>query len=290
MKEHCFSMTVLILDAYNLLYRSFVSLPQAIVADDGRPINAVYGMVATMLRLLGELPAAHLIAAFDEPDTRTFRQELYPHYQAQRGPLGGDDADEFARQVGLARETLPRVGIPTLSQARYEADDVMGTLACRALEAGMCAALVSTDRDLLQLVRPGIEVVVPGSAFKRLGDAAAVRDRLGVEPEAVPTFKALAGDPSDNIPGLPGIGAKTAARLIAEYVTLEEMYAHLDELSARLANTLSAGRQDAELFRSIATIVTDLPLPIHMSALPVPSFTGGARVREILNVMGAPRP
>src|SRR5947209_4222790 len=128
-------MRVLLLDSYNLLFRAFTSIPSAVVAGDGRPINAVYGMVATVLRLRAALEATHIVAAFDEPGTPTFRHRLYPLYQAQRGPLGGDKAEDFARQAAIAQGSFSRIGIPAVSLAGFEADDVMGTLATRVAEA-----------------------------------------------------------------------------------------------------------------------------------------------------------
>src|SRR5262245_47669058 len=128
-------MTVLLLDAHNLLFRSFVTLPSSITAQ-GKPVHAVYGMLAAVLRLMRELEPEHVVAAFDVPSVPTFRHELYPAYQGQRGPLGGEQADEFSRQVAMAIDALPRLGLPALSYPGYEADDIMGTLACGCASDG----------------------------------------------------------------------------------------------------------------------------------------------------------
>src|SRR5947209_9811463 len=209
-------MVALLLDAYNLLFRSFTSLPRSITDDDKRPINAIYGMLGYLARLSRELPVDHMLAAFDSPEVSTFRHQLYPAYQGHRGPLGGEHAAEFAYQVSIAQTVLPRLDVPAFSIPGYEADDVMGTLACRLSERGTRCVIVTTDRDLLQLVGPLIETMAPGNPPRFARNEEDVRARLGVAPSGVPSFKALAGDASDNIPGVRGIGAKTAASLVNE--------------------------------------------------------------------------
>ena len=279
-------MTILLLDGHNLLFRSFTSLPRSIVDRQGEPINGLHGMLAAIIRLVRELEPHHVVAAFDVPETPTFRHDLYPLYQAQRGPLGGEHADDFRRQTDLAVESLPRLGIPAITRPGYEADDVMGTVATRAAESGLHSILVSTDRDLLQLIRSGIEVLPPGRAASPIREPAEVQERLGVIPRYVPTFKALAGDASDNIPGVPGVGPKTAAGLIAEYGDLEDIYGHLEELPKRTAAALATEREHAYLFRRLATIVTGLELPIRVDDLPPLELSGESRVGELLARLG----
>jgi DNA polymerase-1 len=273
---------VLLLDSYNLLFRSFASLPQAITAHDERPINAVYGMLSFIARAVRENEPSHVIAAFDSPETPTFRNHLYSGYQAQRGPLGGEHADEFARQVEIAFEILPKVGIPTMRAPGFEADDIMGTLAVQIEEAGGEAIAVSTDRDLLQLITRGVSILIPSKENKRIETWDDVCERIGVGPEFVTTFKALAGDSSDNIPGLPGIGAKTAIGMVERFGNLDAIYEHLDELPARQAGILDAGRETAYLFQRVATIQTDVP-GISAESLPELKITGDSKPRPILD-------
>jgi DNA polymerase-1 len=279
-------MTVLLLDGHNLLFRSFTSLPRSITDRQGEPINALYGMLAAIVRLARDIQPRHIVAAFDVPETPTFRHELYPSYQAQRGPLGGEHADEFRRQVKLATEALPKLGVPAITCPGYEADDVMGTLARRAAESGLHAILVTTDRDLLQLVSPGIGVLPPNQTSSLIGAADEVRERIGVLPEYVPTFKALAGDASDNIPGVAGVGSKTAAVLVDEYGDLDGIYQHLGEIRARTAAALETHRERAYLFRRLATIVTELDLPVRVRDLPPPELSGDSKVGELLVRLG----
>lgn len=282
-------MFVALLDAYNLLYRSFTSLPAAITAGDGRPINAVYGMLASILRLRGDIEPTHIVAAFDTPEVSTFRQQLFPAYQAQRGPLGGESADEFARQVAIAADLLPRLGIPAVSAPSFEADDVMGTLATTISQRGGRAVMVSTDRDLLQLVGAGIEILVPAKGYQAIKSPEDARARIGVLPHAVTTFKALAGDASDNIPGLPGIGTKTAIRLIEDLGTLDSIYQRLAEAPPRYRQVLESNHESAYLYRDIATIRTNVELPLDAGNLPDLEIGEDDRVRAILDRQGYAR-
>lgn len=275
-------MNLFLLDAYNLLFRAFCSVPDSIVDRENRSINAVYGMIAFMIRLRRDENATRMVAAFDTPTVPTFRHRLYPLYQAQRGPMGGENADEFLRQVDAAVRIMPRLGVPAVLVPGYEADDIMGTLACRARDAGMEATIVSTDRDVLQLVGPGIGVAVPGSTLTYVRADNQVREKLGVPPSGVTTFKALAGDASDNIPGVRGIGRKTAAALIDAYRDLETMYAHLDEMSPRTRSLMIEGRDSAFLFRELVTLVTDLDLPVEPDNLEPVGFAPTDRVRALL--------
>lgn len=275
-------MNVLVLDTYNLLYRSFSSLPRTITGADGEPIHAVYGLLNTVLRLWRELGPDSIVAAFDTPGVPTFRSQMYAGYQAKRGPLGGQHADDFARQATLARDILPRIGIPALSVDRYEADDIMGTLATSVARSGGHATIVSTDRDLTQLVAPAISIIVPSKEPRTIDSDEDVRSVLGVSAAGVTTFKALAGDPSDNIPGVRGIGRKGAVDLVNGYHSLDAMYAALDDHRHRTAAALRAGREDAYLFRTVVTILTDLKLGITPAELPTLRMTDASRAREII--------
>ncbi len=279
-------MVALLLDAYNLLFRSFTSLPRSITDDDDRPINAVYGMLGYLARLSRELQVDAMLAGFDSPNVPTFRHELYPAYQGHRGPMGGEHAEDFARQVVIAQAVLPRLDVPVFHSPGYEADDVLGTLACRLAEQGTQCVIVSTDRDLLQLVGPLIETMAPGSPPRISRNEADVRARLGVAPSGVPSFKALAGDASDNIPGVRGIGTKTAASLVNEYGSLEALYDALPSLPVRLNALLSEGRDDAFLFRQVATVVTDLELAFDPTRVPRHAIESGAKPRQLLRDAG----
>ncbi len=275
-------MNVLLLDAFNLLFRSFTTLPRSIAAPDSTPVNGVYGMLNSILTLRRELSPDAIVAAFDVPEIPTFRQQRYPPYQAQRGPLGGEHAESFRWQTDLARRLLPTLGIPALTAPGYEADDIMGTLARQIAAAHGQATIVSTDRDLTQLVRPEVSLLIPGKVPVVVHSDDDVRTLLGVPAACVTTFKALAGDASDNIPGVRGIGRKGAADLVNRYRTLEGILGAEAELPPRIARAIQAGRNDALLFRDLVTIVTDLDLGIQVSALPETRLTEDSRARHML--------
>lgn len=284
------AVDVLLLDGYNLLYRAFTSLPQAIVSRDGRPINAVYGAVSAVIGLFRDLDTERAVFALDTPDVPTFRHRLYPDYQGQRGPLGGEQSEEFARQVEISKQVFPALGIPAVAVPGYEADDVMGTLAHQNSQSGRRAVVVSTDRDLLQLVRPGISVLVPGTPPRLFQTDADVRARLGVGPAGVTTWKALAGDASDNVPGLRGIGTKTAADLVNRFASLEAIYAALESLSPKTVRLLTGQEATARLYRDVVTVRTDLDLPPTLASIQPSMLANGMKVREALDIAGYGKP
>jgi DNA polymerase I len=177
---------------------------------------------------------------------------------------------------------LPAVGIAVGLAPGFEADDVMGTLAVQTKDFGSTAIIVSTDRDLLQLVQENIEVYVPGKVPLRIQDGASVFDRMGVHPTGITTFKALAGDASDNIPGVRGIGSRTASSLVNRYQTLEEIFRSLSQLPARVSGALQSQREEAFLFRELVTVRTDIDLPVRASKLPILRLDPKISIRDLL--------
>lgn len=278
-------MTILLLDGHNLLMRAFSTLPRTITDRNGQPINAVYGFLNVMLRLARQEEETRIAVAFDVPEVPTFRSALFPAYQGQRGPLGGEHADELAAQTAMVQQVLDHVGIPALAEPGYEADDVMGTLAVQQ-EGEPDVRVISTDKDLLQLVRPGVGWQTPQNPPLVATAAEDVVRILGVGPEQVTTYKALAGDSSDNYPGVRGIGGKTAISLVREHGTLEDIYAALPQLSPSVARKLEEGREAAFLFRDIATVRTGLNLPLSLAQVPPLPLASDARARQILRDAG----
>jgi DNA polymerase-1 len=242
------------------------------VSKTGEIVSAVYGFALMLLKVLDELKPTHYAVAFDKKGP-TFRHELFDQYKAQRPPI----PDELVSQIGRVKQLVQTSRIPLFEIDRYEADDVLGTLSKQASQRGIDTVIVTGDADTMQLVSPHVKVLYPraGKAFSdtQLFDEEAVRQKYGVGPENIADFKAMVGDPSDNIPGVPGIGEKTAVKLIQQFGSLEDIYKHLDEVTPPkvreiLQNNEPAARQSKEL----ATIVTQAPVNLNLDDCRVNQF------------------
>ena len=251
---------LVILDSHGIIYRSYYALRDSFASTlrrTGEPVWAVYGYANSLLYVLDELRPTHIIAAWDAP-TPTFRHEADADYKATRRPT----PDDLKPQIERVRDVLGAFRIPLIEAPGFEADDVLGTLATQAKAAGVETVLVTLDHDMVQLVQPGVRVLMyrPYQRDYVLYDTAGVRERWGFEPGQIPDFKALVGDNSDNIAGVKGIGDKGAKALIGEWGTLEGMIEHLDEIKPPRAQKALAGAvEDARHYKRMATIVTDVP-------------------------------
>ncbi|MCY3782740.1 MAG: DNA polymerase I [Chloroflexi bacterium] len=248
---------LIVLDVASLLHRAYHAVPKHFATASGEPTNAVFGFTTTLLRIVDLLAPTHAAAAFDLPG-KTFRDDMFEDYKA-----GRPETDEaLVVQFGRVRELLEVFGIPSYDLESYEADDVLGTLAVQAERAGFDVFLVTGDRDAYQLVTPHVQVLSsnPRTGEPVIYDAAAIRARWGVEPDQVVDFKGLVGDSSDNIPGVTGIGEKTASKLLQQFRDIDEIYAHLDDVAPAARRRLEDQRDQAELSRELARIVTDLPV------------------------------
>jgi DNA polymerase-1 len=246
----------------------------------GRPTNAVYIFVTMLRKLLNEQHPEYIAASFDLPG-RTFRDDLVSDYKANRSPM----PDELAEQIPMVHAACEALGVPILTSERYEADDVIGTLAEKASAAGFEVVIVTGDKDFFQLVRDGITVYNPkeeGTWY----DAAGVKDKFGVEPGQVVDVLALMGDTIDNIKGVPGIGDKGARELIAQYGTLEHLIAHAGEIkNKRYREGLQGHAEDARQSQVLARIRTDVPVEFNADAV---RYRGATRERcfQIFNELG----
>jgi DNA polymerase-1 len=257
--------TLVLIDGHALAYRVFYALPmESFTTRGGEPTNATYGFARTLLDLItAEIPPTYLAVSFDRG--MTFRDQIFPAYKGTRDKMPG----ELGIQIERIRQLLDAFNTPVLEADGYEADDVLGTVARMAAGQGVETLIVTGDRDLLQLVDQHTRVQLPG---RRLGEAQiydveAVHAQYGLEPEQIVDLKALTGDKSDNIPGVAGVGEKTATQLLQTYGTVEGVYQHLDEVqSTRFRNALGAGREDALLSRDLARIVTDVPVEFDLEA------------------------
>ncbi len=245
---------LLAVDGNSLLYRSFFALPE-MNSEEGVPTNAVYGFLNMLLKMLSEERPSHVLIAFDEHGP-TFRHKVFGEYKAGRP----ETPESLRTQMTLARELLGQMGVATVSKPGLEADDMLGIYSRRAGEAGMEAVLVTGDRDALQLVDGHTSVVLTKKGITETVRLTAgnFEEQYGVAPQQMIEVKSLMGDASDNIPGVPGVGEKTAFKLIREYGTLEGVLAHIPEINGpKLRERLTAYAGQARMSREIGTIVTD---------------------------------
>jgi DNA polymerase-1 len=242
------------------------------VSRTGEVVSAVYGFALMFLKVLNELNPSHFAIAFDKKGP-TFRHELYDGYKAQRPPL----PEELGSQIDRVKQMVKVFGIPLYEVDKYEADDVLGTLSKQAAAKNIDTIIVTGDADTMQLVSPHVKVLYPraGRAFSdtALFDEAAVRQKYGVGPEHIADLKALVGDPSDNIPGVPGIGNKTAVKLINEFGYVEDIYKRLDDVEpVKLRDKLRENEAIARRSKELATIVTGMSVVLNLDDTRVARF------------------
>jgi DNA polymerase I len=250
---------IFLLDGHSLSYRAYFALPTSLATSTGQITNAVYGFTSMLIKLLGEERPDYIAVAFDL-GRPTVRLEKYAEYKAGRA----ETPDEFRQQLGLILEVVETLGIPIVRTEGHEADDAIATLALRAVEEGIDAVIVTADRDFFQIVRPGLTVM-----FNRRGisdivryDEAAVTERFGLPPSKYLEYVALKGDTSDNIPGIAGVGEKTASKLVQDYGSVEELLSHTDELKPKLRDAISSAGGQLALNKELARLETDLDLGI----------------------------
>jgi DNA polymerase-1 len=261
------SDTLLLLDGNSLAYRAFFALPTSIVTSTGQITNAVYGFTSMMLKLLGEQKTDRIGVAFDV-GAPTERIAQYTEYKANRR----ETPDEFRGQIDLIHEVLDVMGVPQFASPGNEADDINATLARVAADEGIDVILVTADRDYLQLVRPGVRVLFnrKGVSDYVLYDEAAVEERFGLPPNKLLDYAALRGDPSDNLPSVPGIGEKTASQLIQQFGSIGELYEHLDDLPKRLQKlrpALEENKEQVFLNKRLARLIDDLDMGVDPASI-----------------------
>ncbi|HEX2164683.1 MAG TPA: 5'-3' exonuclease H3TH domain-containing protein [Thermoanaerobaculia bacterium] len=288
-----------LVDASPYVFRAYFSLPDSIRDREGRPANAVYGFASFLIRLLTDERPTHLAIAFDGSLTTSFRNDFFPAYKAQRTLPPA----ELEAQLDDCQAVAAAFGAACLIDDRYEADDLIATLVARLVEAGgaaddedgggdLRAVIVTHDKDLAQLVGPRVTLYDFGKG-ERLGPAE-VTAKLGARPEQVADLLALRGDAVDNIPGVPGVGGKTASALLARFRDLDDLYARLDEVpsvpirgAAALAARLAEHREAAFLAKRLAAVVRDVPQCAGVT-LDDLAWTGAdrRRVEEVFDRLG----
>ena len=264
--------TVVLVDGSSYLYRAFHALPPLSNAA-GEPTGAVLGVVNMLTRLVKEYPGARLAVVFDAPG-RTFRDDIYAEYKSHRPPM----PDELRAQIAPLLEAVEAMGLPMLRLEGVEADDVIGTLATRAAAEGARVVISTGDKDMAQLVDARVTLVntMTGSTLDRQG----VKVKFDVYPEQIVDYLALVGDTSDNIPGVPKVGPKTAAKWLNEYTTLDNLLAHQHAIEGKVGESLRAHGAELALSRRLATIDRDVPLPMSPRDL-VPGEPNVERLRAL---------
>jgi len=267
--------TLYLIDGHALAYRAYFALTRgaaSFTTRAGEPTAGIFGFTSILLRLFEHDKPEYLAVAFDTG--KTFRDKLYPEYKATRAKM----PDDLRPQIKRIRQLIDAFHIPRLEVEGYEADDVLGSVARQAVALGYGVKIITGDRDLLQLVDDRVLVNLPGKSIAEARDyrPADVKDYLGVRPDQVVDYKALVGDTSDNIPGVTGIGEKTAITLLEKYDTLDELYAHLADLSESVRKKLEAGRKNADLSRELATIVTNMDIPFDVETARTGQFDSDA--------------
>jgi len=247
---------LVLIDGHAILHRAYHALPP-LTTRSGELVNAVYGFCTILLKVIDDLKPKYLAVAFDTPKP-TFRQDIFIGYQAQRPKM----EEELAGQIEKIQKVLGVFKIPIFAVEGYEADDVIATIAKRAAEKQE-VIIVSGDKDLFQLVDKRIKIYMPirGLSEAQLFGEKEVEEKMGVKPNQIVDYKALVGDASDNYPGVPGIGPKTAVDLLEKFETLENIYRSVDKIKNQaLKEKLIKGRENAELSKKLATIINNVPV------------------------------
>ena len=257
------SPRLFILDGPGFLFRAYHALPY-LSTSRGMPVNAILGMSTMLWKLLREEQPDYFAVAWDPPGP-TFRDEKFAAYKETRAAM----PDDLRRQIPVVMQLFEALRLPLLEVPGFEADDVLGTVVDRARAQDLDVVLVTSDKDMLQLVGPRVRVLAPGARAGEqvLYDADKVREKWGVGPEQIPDLLALMGDSIDNIPGVPGVGQKTAVKLIGQFGSVDGLYEHLTLVPGKLRETLAANRKQALLSRELATVSTRVPLPEDLEGL-----------------------
>ncbi|MEM9556579.1 MAG: 5'-3' exonuclease H3TH domain-containing protein [Acidobacteriota bacterium] len=278
-----------LVDASPYIFRAYFSLPDSIRDPGGRSVHAVYGFATFLLKLVEDEAATHLAAAFDESLTSSFRNEIYPAYKSGR-ELPPDD---LKAQLDDCRRLAAALGVPTFRSARYEAEDLLAALMPPLLEDGHDVVLVSSDKDLLQLVDARVSML--DFARDTRFTPADVEEKFGVRPEQITDYLGLAGDSVDDIPGVPGVGKKTAAALLAAFDRLEDALDDLDAVAAlevrgarSLAKKLAEHRERALLSKRLATLAVEEARAEASASLDDLALGGGdsAALEERIEALG----
>lgn len=249
---------LLLLDGHSLAYRAFYALRDAnMVTTTGQHTEGVYGFTSMLINVLRDEDPTHIAVAFDV-SRKTFRSETFPEYKANRSK----SPDEFAGQIDLIKEVLDALRVPSVEKDGYEADDVIATLAARAEAEGLEVLICTGDRDAFQLISDNVTVLYPRRGVSDLNRMTpdAIRDKYGLSPSQYPDFAALRGDPSDNLPNIPSVGEKTAAKWVVQFGTLDDLVARADEVKGKVGDALRAHLGQVMTNRQLTELVREVPI------------------------------
>lgn len=274
-------MKLVLLDSHALIHRAYHAIPPNLTSPNGEPTNATYGFTSTLLKVLSDLKPDCIAAAFDVG--HSFRREQFAEYKGTRPKL----PDDLAVQLSRSRDVVAAFSIPAFGVERYEADDLLGTLANQAQASGVEAIIVTGDTDTFQLVNENTSIYyyVGRTGEMLLYDQAKVKERYGLEPRQMIDYKALKGDVSDNIPGVPGVGEKTATKLLQTYGSVDDIYEHIDSVEPKLREKLVAAKEQVLRGKQLVTIVTDAPVKLDLDACRVTQYDR-ERVVKFFREMG----
>lgn len=268
---------LILVDGSSFLFRAYHAIPP-LTSPTGKPTNAIYGVGNMLRKLQADYPNEHISVIFDAPG-KTFRNDLYEQYKANRPPM----PEDLRVQVEPLHQMIRAMGLPLLMQAGVEADDVLGTLACRAQASGFQVVIVTGDKDMAQLVNG--QVILENTMSNTRMDSQGVLDKFGVRPEQIVDYLALMGDTVDNIPGVPKVGPKTAAKWLEQYGTLENLMANADAIKGKIGDNLRNALGQLPLAKQLTTILCDVDLPFGLDDL-VPQAADKAALRGLFTELG----
>jgi len=261
---------LVLIDGHAILHRAYHAFPQTLKTRRGELINAVYGFTRILLSVLEKLHPEYVAVSFDLPEP-TFRHKEYVGYQIQRPQMD----EELKGQIERVFQIVKTLNIPIFAVSGYEADDIIGTLARQAEKKKTEAIIVTGDKDMMQLINKRVKIYAPqkGLAEGEIFDRQKVKNELGIFPEQVVDYKGLTGDASDNYPGVPGVGPKTAGDLLGKFGTLDNIYRKIKKIeNKKLREKLIDGKESADLSKSLAKIVTNVPIKLDLQACRVHDY------------------
>jgi DNA polymerase I len=255
---------LVIIDGHHLMYRAYWAIPRTLKTRAGEQVNAVFGVASMLLTILKKEEPDAFLMCFDKGED-TFRHQENATYKDGRA----ETPDDFYTQIPRIFQLVDALKFPQVSDAKYEADDFLCTYAMAAEKAGMRVTIVTGDRDAFQLANENVRIAIPHSGYQAaeyLGPAE-IEAKYGIRPDQVPAYKGLIGDSSDNLPGVRGIGPKTAAELLQKYQTLEAIYENLAEIRPKVREKLEADKEQAFFCQHMALLICDIALPVPIADL-----------------------